>query len=275
MIEIPLCFEAHGKIARFHLSLDPAMKHDQWLLNHYNNRACYEAEMVWVMIRALKEGDVAVDVGANLGYFSLLMSRLVGDNGRVFSFEPVKENLDGLLRNVNLNKITNMNIIPKPLWRVHGEVTFHVNMDDPSGSCLWDPGLWFENQKSRDTPRPMVVNAVTLDGTLPDGVKLLKMDTEGADQMILEGGANMLSQHPPYILVELNPFGLRQYGQDAETFREFMRGYGYSLFLISGEDHIPSLLPAQTRVKYVGDMAVKNVLFSTLEDVAKIWPEAL
>ena len=275
MIEIPICLEAHGKIIRFRLLLNPDSKHDSWLLQHYQNRVCYEPEMVWIMLRALQEGDVAIDIGANIGFFTLLMARCVGAKGKVVAYEPLPNHWPGLQKNLEVNGFANVDVKPHPVWIREEKVTFYLDSDDTSGSCLWDPGLWFENALSREKKHPMEMQAVALKSSVP--VKLIKMDTEGADQKILEGAIQLLSapERVPYILVELNPFGLRQFGQDAEGFRIFMRAHGYDLFFLHGDDRLPTLVPENTKVKFIGDMAIKNAMFSTVEDVAKLFPEAV
>jgi len=92
---------------------------------------------------------------------------------------------------------------------------------------------------------------------------------------VLEGAVEILDWHPPYIAAELNPAGMKELGHDTEDFRAFMRQFGYDLFLLSSSDGVPVFVPKNTRLSYIDDFVVANGLFSTLDDVAKLWPETL
>jgi len=166
------------------------------------------------------------------------------------------------------------------VWCRDEPVTFYLNADNRSSNALFDPGLWQDNIKSRQCPCPVTMGALTVDTIIADidarKIKVLKIDTEGADQDVLEGASNLLGMfHPPYVMVELNPAGMKEAGHSTEDFRAYMRQFDYELFFISPTDGIPALVPLDTRVKYVDDRVVCNALFSTLDDVAKAWPEAI
>jgi FkbM family methyltransferase len=76
--------------------------------------------------RFVKPGDTVYDLGANTGLHSLLFSRLVGDSGQVFVFEPVPTNIDLIDSTIKLNGIRNITIIPKAISHIGGYVEFHL-----------------------------------------------------------------------------------------------------------------------------------------------------
>ena len=278
MIEQQLQFEAYGRKIDFWIELDPANTNDQYIMLNFEHGQCYEAELAWVMLRALREGDFAIDAGANIGFFTLMMSQLVGPSGLVFAYEPGSNNLPSLSHNLIRNKIINVQVIEQPLWSEVKEVTFYINSDSRGSNALFDPANWFENVKSQANPMPIQMQATTLDAldVSKERIRLIKIDTEGAEQRILEGAKNLLEKfHPPYILSELNPHGLAQSGCDNESLRAFMRQFGYEMFFIHSGDCLPALVPKETKVIHLNGNVVSNVLFSTLEDVAKAWPEMM
>ena len=280
MLEQLVTLEARGIRVQFALHLDPTMEPDGFLLQHFQRGISYESELAWVMFRTLQQGDIALDVGANIGFFTMLMSRLVGDTGRIVACEPGPNNLPSLREHIKINSANNVTIVNRPIWCRDEPVTFYLNADNRSSNALFDPGLWYENEKSRKFPQPTTMNALMVDTVMADfdarKLKLIKIDTEGADQQVLEGAQQLLAMyHPPYVLVELNPEGMKQGGRTTEGFREFMRGFGYDLFFINTTDGLPALVPLNTRVKYMNDICVGNALFSTLDDVAKAWPETI
>ena len=267
---------ACGKQVQFILNLDPTDAQEDFLLQHFTAGQCYEAELAWVMFRALNPGDFAIDVGANIGFFTILMSKLVGSHGIVFAFEPGANNLPKLSANLKKNSIINVQVIERPAWSHEEKVTFYINSDSGGGNALFDPGNWWSNDKSRAHPQPVEMTATTLDmlDISKERVKLIKIDTEGAEQRVLEGASGLLRDyHPPYIIAEINPHGLAQAGCDGDSLRAFMLGLGYDMFLIHKDDQIPAMLPAQTRIAHTDGVRIINVLFSTLEAVGAVWPE--
>ncbi len=259
-------------IGELHLQMrvDPESRHGRYFLSHFNEGISYEPEVVHVMHRALRPGDTAIDVGAYMGFFTILMSQMVGPSGFVVSVEPVKENLELLRENCALNDV-HPNIISTPLWRAPEAVTFFHNADDDSSGALWDVGTWKDNILSKESPNSVDRIATTLDKIIYVPVKLLKLDTEGAEQAILEGGESLMQGDLPYIISELNPNGLHQLGYSIEGYRAFMRERGYEMFALHSNGDFPSLIPKQLKIKYNEDQIVKNILFSTMHAVCALW----
>jgi hypothetical protein len=84
----------------------------------------YEPELESFLRDNLKEGDNFIDVGSNIGYFSILASRLIGSEGRVFSFEASPSMLIRLKENININGISNIQIVPKAVSNKQGKLDF-------------------------------------------------------------------------------------------------------------------------------------------------------
>ena len=280
--KVDLGFGMPGRMANFSMVLEPGGRPDQFLLDHFNAKQCYEAEVMWAMIHILKEGDTAIDVGANIGFFTLAMSRLVGPSGKIVAYEPGENNLEHLKQHIEMNALTNVEVIEKPVWCREEEVTFFINRDDRSSNALCDPGNFPTNEKSRANPFTVKMQAAILDNAPVrfNVVKLIKIDTEGAEKKVLEGAMLLLSHPVPYIICELNPFGLPQFGDSVEGLREFMRGFGYDTFFLHPTDLMPALVPRHSKIKFhkdptFGVEVVSNVMFSTLDNVAKAWPEML
>ena len=278
--KVDLGFGMPGRMANFSMALEEGGKPDQFLLDHFNNRMCYEAEVMWPMVRILKEGDTAIDVGANIGFFTLAMSRLVGETGRIIAYEPGESNIEHLKLHLQMNEIKNVTLIEKPVWCREEEVTFYINRDDRSSNALCDPGNFPTNVQSRANPFTIKMQAAMLRAVpVPvESIKLVKIDTEGAEQKVLEGAKYLLVNGVPYILCELNPFGIPQFGDSIEGLRDFMMGFGYSTFFLHPTDLLPSLVPHSTKIDFIMDPTynvptVSNVMFSTIENVAKAWPE--
>ena len=271
-----LSVEYRGKRVYFEMDLDLNDPNEEWMNRYFLANRCYEPEIAFVMMRALRDGDTAVDVGANVGFFTLFMSSAVGVSGHVMSFEPASNVLPGLRRNLSLNPSNNIEVYEQALWCRGEKRTFWLNADSRGSNCLWDPGLWPESPLSRASPSFSEVMTTTLDdmvGQRP--VRLIKIDTEGAEQKILEGAQTVLQrQKPPYIIVECNPFGASQFGDTNESMRAFMRDFGYEAFFIDAGGQIPALVPRKTEIVNMNGVVVMNILFSTLDAIAEIYPQA-
>ncbi|MDE2099023.1 MAG: FkbM family methyltransferase [Patescibacteria group bacterium] len=278
VITWPIQFNAYGHDVNFKLELDPDDPYDAFMIYHFQNNLMFEVELVWVMLRTLLKGDIAIDIGANHGLFTIIMSQLVGSLGLVVACEPASTNLPLLGRHLEINKVDNVQIVKNPIWCQNEEVTFWLNSDCRGSNALFDPGNWFNNQKSRDNPQPIKMQAITLDSfdVAKEKIKLIKIDTEGAEQKILEGAKDLLEKyHPPYILSELNPHGMAQAGNDDDSLREFMRGYGYEMFFLHSADVLPAYVPSQVKSIHKDGVVVSNVMFASMADMAKAWPEML
>lgn len=271
----------YGVEVKFDIDLDLANHAEAWIDHHLQNGVCYESEVAHVLMRCLRPGDFCIDVGANVGFFSIMMAKLVGDTGTVLAYEPGNNNLPALRKNLQGNGCSTISplVIEEPLWCDQEKRTFYLSSDSSGGNAMWDPGKWWENEKTRQAPEAYEVETTTLDlEVAPNAddrqkVRLIKIDTEGAEQQILEGAKVLLREHkPPFIVVELNPFGLKQFGNDNETLRAFMRDYGYHLFLLHNDGALPSLVPRNSTVTHMNNgNAVMNALFSNLDAVGEVW----
>ena len=253
----------------FDLELDPAFISDRWVLQSMFQYGCYEPDVTIAMLRVLREGDTVIDVGANIGYFTLLAQKMVGASGRVFAFEPGSNNLPHLINNISLNGENTITVLTQPLSDRAEQVAFYLNADNSGGNALWNPALWPDNTKSRELQQQEIMSAQRLDFYQIKNPRLIKIDTEGAETKILTGAEQTIREYkPPFILAEINVFGLQQLGSSSQQLRELMRDFGYETFLLFMGGELPKLLPRTYDPELPG---MANVLFSTIDDVGAAW----
>lgn len=166
----------------------------------------------------LSDGDVAIDVGANIGQLCILASTLVGKKGQVHAFEPHPRIFSFLQRNVQLNELKNVNLYNKALGAEAGELFFtNLRADDV-------------NSVSR-TATSVVVEATTLDAmfvVLPP-IRLLKIDTEGFELMVLRGAERLLPK-VKIIYFEASTSSYAAHGYSFKEVCEFLAQYGFQVF---------------------------------------------
>src|SRR5437764_1145672 len=108
----------------------------------------YEPAITMLLASDLTEGDVFVDVGAHIGYFTILAAGLVGSTGKVLAFEPEPTNYEQLLRHIKLNDLSNVVVFNWAVGDHPGVVDLYVNRDNDGGHALWDVGRHPVNQQS-------------------------------------------------------------------------------------------------------------------------------
>ena len=259
------------------LDLDPALPADSNIMRFVAGGRFYEPDVSRVLLRVLREGDTFIDVGGNVGFFTTLAAALVGPNGRVVSFEPDPGNTARLRHNIGLNAFGNVTVVDRPALAASGTVDFYLNGDDSGGSALWDPGEYPDNARSRQSPNRLSLHGTTIDAELArlglSDIRLLKIDTEGAEHNVLRGATRLLRHGGvPFVVCELHEFGLERMGSSQAALRAEMAAFGYDTFMLHYDGSLPRLIPAPSRI---ATTYVCNILFSTREAVGACWPEYL
>jgi FkbM family methyltransferase len=151
----------------------------------------YEWDKRRIFEQSVPDGGVVFDIGANVGFYTLLASQLVGPAGRVFAFEPSPRNLRYLHAHLALNRATNVSVIEAAVWATPGRVQFDSGADHSQGRVSPNQGLF--------------VPAVVLDDLLTRGQiplpDLIKMDIEGGELQALKGARSLLTQARPRIFL--------------------------------------------------------------------------
>jgi FkbM family methyltransferase len=191
-----------------------------------------EPEVQEALAELLKPGQTVYDVGANIGFFTILCSRLVGPSGRVYAFEPIPRNLATLKRNIALNGLTNVVVVEMALSSSSGTAEMFVSPWSAFHS------LNVEGASKQDNHGPdageIVVQTVTLDEFVrDDGVHapdLVKIDVEGAELIVLAGMRETLRTLKPLVLCELHDTNA--------AYAEFVESIGYGVRLVDedGDD---------------------------------------
>jgi FkbM family methyltransferase len=197
----------------------------------------YEASETAFIASALRPTDVCLDVGANVGYYTLLMAR-VASEGKVHAFEPDPVNHGLLSVNVALNRLSNVVLNQVALGSEPGESTFVV-ADDRAFSSFKDTG----RQVVREvTSVPVTsVDEYVVRGGIPR-VDVMKVDVEGAEGVVVEGAASLLgdaSRRPRLLMLELYSANHRVFGESIDGIVERLERSGYEPFVIENGRRTP------------------------------------
>ena len=191
--------------------------------------------------RALRAGDCFVDVGANIGWFTLLAASLVGPTGRVVSFEPASVIREQLAKNVSLNSLPQVTIEPFGLSDVNG---FAELVAGPPGNRGHTSFLPDHDALGRDRETVPIIrfNEYCKDHAL-DHVRLMKVDVEGYEQLVLRGMGDMLRPElVESLLIEIDDQRLRRLGSSSFDVLSYIASRGYELChpTVSGLRPIPT-----------------------------------
>lgn len=163
----------------------------------------WEPDIVQVIKREVSAGMVALDVGSHIGFYTLLLARLVEPHGQVVAFEPLPQNFKLLVENLQLNHLQHVQPINKAVTDHSGTVELHLDESNPlpgestimSGGCRGGATI--------------TVAGTTLDEYVADlgkPVSFIKIDVEGAEELVLRGALQTIEQYYLTLLVELHAF---------------------------------------------------------------------
>jgi FkbM family methyltransferase len=227
---------------------------DDWISNqlYWRGWLGYEPETLPLFFRLATRAQVTVDVGSYVGLFTLVAAH-ANPKGRVYAFEPMKSIYKRLLRNVSLNRLSNVQCVPKAVGETDSIAEFfHVAAELPSSSSLS-----FEFMSSAKDLVSSAVEVVTLDRFARESglghVDLVKVDTESTEPEVLRGMLGILRSSHPFILCEVLP------GRGAEEpLEEILRQLGYRFYHLTPQGPV-----LRDHVK--GHPEWLNYLFTTLD----------
>jgi FkbM family methyltransferase len=201
----------------------------------------WEAHVTGWFHQVLRPGDVLVDVGANVGYFTLLGARLVGERGRVVAVEAHPGLVEVLRRNVVINGVHDrVTVWHRAAWSEATTVMFHQRAHYSANSSV---GSVDEGRLAAlgDTEEAVQVEAVPVDQLLEGvpHVDLLKVDVEGAEVRAFEGLGRTLADNPDLtVMFEWSPEQLYQVGDTPAALVDLLAGYGFRLRLLEDDLHV-------------------------------------
>jgi len=204
----------------------------------YAFRDHYEPELLYLE-RVLSPGKVFVDAGANFGIYTLLASKIVGEAGRVISFEPSSRVFPVLRRNIALNGFKNV-------------LAFHVALTDKPGrarlyyhAAVGCDSLGKDASFEQDA-RAEDVSTESLDNVLKQSsvgrVDVIKMDVQGAEELALRGAIEIVTSTRPVVIFELFPEGAASLGLSPNGAWNFLEGHGYEFFIVDERGTVSRLL---------------------------------
>lgn len=190
-----------------------------------------DPDVMLFLRRWLQPGSVALDVGANVGTYSIPLARIVGARGRVVAFEPNRPTRACLRHNLRLNSIRNVTVVPCAVGETAGRQGLVVTEKNAGEVHLAPAGSAEGREGVRVTTLDQEVKRLRL-----PAVDYIKLDIEGYELAALRGATEILRNSPRLVVqTEIVPAHLRRYGFDLADLVGFFREHGYQPFACSAE----------------------------------------
>lgn len=176
--------------------------------------------------RLIKKGMTVIDIGANLGYYTLIFSSLAGKEGKVYAFEPDPSNYRLLKKNIEANGFRNAIAVKKAVSSKSGKLGFYLSEEHRGDHRSYDPG---------GKRKKITVSCVSIDEFAKKKIRpdFIKIDVQGAEFQVMKGMSRTLDRSGGMVIVcEFYPSAMIRCGDSPTEFLEFLEGKGFRLAFI-------------------------------------------
>jgi FkbM family methyltransferase len=191
----------------------------------------YEPAVVSVLEKNVQPDWVILDIGAHIGYFTLLAAKLA-PQGKVFAFEPVNGLFQKLEHHLKDNNLQNVTAINAAVSAIESTTTIYVSDDENTGmSSLQQPENFSGKTES--------IKTISIDSWFQqDRLNLVKIDVEGNELNVLKGMRQTIEKYKPALIIEVNPATLAYFKLTPADIFNYMQGLGYSNHQIDKENYL-------------------------------------
>lgn len=235
---------------------------DRTLARHFFIHRDYEPFEVFLLERAARKGMTALDIGACIGFHTLIISRCVGESGRVIAFEPAPGNYSVLMRNIRANGFENVSPLNAAVMDYRGSIDLYLSKTNFGDHRVYDAGD--EVRFEEGIPRERVqVPAVRVDDVLEElrlTADVIKIDVQGAEMAAFRGMRHALS-HPEVILFcEFWPYGLRKFGASPKEMLDFLASLRLEICEICEEEGCIRHIDKDELIRRFPDLGFTNLM---------------
>jgi len=215
-----------------------------------------ENEIVFIK-KFIKKGDVLIDIGSNIGLFSLHASKIVGDTGKVFAIEPTPITFKRLVENINLNQFNNIKTFNIGLSNKRETLRFNISND---GHDAWNS---FADLFELENSTSVEIEVNTIDNLIKENnvnhIDLIKLDVEGWEKFVLEGGEELLKMDDtPAFMIEFTEENAFSAGYYCGEIYDFLKNYDYEWYTYDAKNNELNKEVKKLHYPYNNLIAVKN-----------------
>jgi FkbM family methyltransferase len=235
-------FRGVTQVSSYDQDLKMKLDLDEWIQQHIYFLGYFDPAGIKFIKNQLYEGEIFIDIGANVGSYTLVASKLVGRSGRVIAFEPASKSFLRLSKNISMNGLKNVITERKAVLDRNTRTDLYISGNHNLGMS----SIFHHDSESGITEN---VETVTLDDYVEkheiSQVNIIKIDIEGSEILALKGMQRILERIHPRILIELKEETIIHSGYQAKNIVDFLVNAGYNKFIIDEQGNISSDLTRQ------------------------------
>lgn len=213
---------------------------DQMISAKLRQDKCWEAYETALTLKHLHAGDVYVDVGANIGYYTLIAAQRVGPQGKVIAYEPDPDNFELLKTNVALNALAQVQIFPYALYDKNADGELFLSGDNYGDHRIYD------SSQVRPSRKISLVNGDQHLRQLSERIDFLKIDTQGAEFFVVNGLRQLIMDNRAHLrlMLEFCPYGIRHSGASGHDLLRLLDATGMQYHIVDHQQQC--LIAAQS-----------------------------
>ena len=188
----------------------------------------FESFEISYVTQTLSKGDIFVDVGANIGLFTIIASNKVGSNGKVYAFEPTSETYGKLIQNIKINQ--SKNIVCKNVAVSNREGKAYISINGSNNSALNSIVSGLDNTTVCEEIQCIVLDQFFQENKISGVIKLIKIDVEGWELPVLQGMFQELKAARPELIIEVNENNYRNVGYEVEDILNLLEQLNYNIY---------------------------------------------
>jgi len=209
----------------------------------------YEYPLPVIMATIIKKGDIVVDIGANIGQYTIFLSKLVGTKGKVYAFEPDPRNF--LILKHRIRKLKNVIIERKAVGNKKTKVKFYLDKHTGWSSIYKDA--------TKSIISCLEIDMISLDEYFQDfkgEIALIKIDVQGSEPLVLDGMKNLIKK-VKILIFEFWPYGLKAAGFEPSSLIEWLVFNNFKLIVI---DENFNIYKENQLIRKLTKLKMKNIL---------------
>ncbi|MEI7488438.1 MAG: FkbM family methyltransferase [Chryseobacterium sp.] len=197
---------------------------DDWIQQQIYFLGGYERDEIDYLYKTLKEGDTFIDIGGNIGLFSLNASKIIKDKGKIYSFEAFQPNYDQFKNHIRINDFKNITLEHLAISDQKGfiEILYNETYDNVGMASSY-----LQEYTSKEK-----VKSISLDDYVEENgishIDLIKIDIEGAEYSALKGMEKVLTDICPKIIIEINNIALKSSNRSEKELIQLLTEKGYT-----------------------------------------------
>lgn len=196
----------------------------------------HEKDETELFKKIVKPSMVVIDIGANMGYYSLLAAKLVGDKGKIYAFEPDPINYNLLVDNIKINQFTNIVPIQKAVSNKIGKIKLFLDKENFGGHTLSHKNIQTKQNGFLEVETTTIQDFLKGEGNIK--VDLIKMDVQGSEGLVIEKAFEIIMKNNLKILMEFWPSGLLSLGTDPVELLQRLQNYGFAMNVVESQGEL-------------------------------------